>query len=190
MKTSELKKIVEDNKFIFVNNECNRSIFIYKNSEEQMNYRQSSFISKENAWFGIDDNMPKVVAQAILDYAYTPLEGREEEKRYRLKVNVNNYQCLNFYTVTTDDELCEDCLAEKTYDESAEGMFEKLGYKIKDDSDSIMMTYKKGDIEIDFYISEKEYSCTEEGNMNWHFTYVNPDLHKAITQQMKELGWL
>lgn len=90
MKTSELKKIVEDNKFIFVNNDCNRSIFIYKNSEEQMNYRQSVFISKENVWFGIDDYIPKNVAQAILDYAYTPLEEREEEKKYRLRLPFEN----------------------------------------------------------------------------------------------------
>ena len=85
MKTSELKKIVEDNKFIFVNNDCNRSIFIYKNLEDQANYRQSSFISKQHAWFGVEDNLPKNIAQAILDYAYTPLEEREEEKKYLLK---------------------------------------------------------------------------------------------------------
>lgn len=97
MKTSELKKIVEDNKFIFVNNECNRSIFIYKNLEEQRNSRQSSFISKENAWFGIDDNMPKVVAQAILDYAYTPLEEREEEeKKYYLRFPIGFNQILTY----------------------------------------------------------------------------------------------
>ena len=36
----------------------------------------------------------------IAEYLDTPLEEREEEKKYRLKVNVNNYQCLNFYTVT------------------------------------------------------------------------------------------
>lgn len=85
MKTSELKKIVEDNKFIFMNSDCNKSIFIYKNLEDQANYRQSSFISKQHAWFGVDDNMPKVIAQAILDYAYTPLEEREELKKYYLR---------------------------------------------------------------------------------------------------------
>ena len=100
MKTSELKKIIEDNKFIFVNSDCNKSIFIYKNLEDQANYRQSSFISKQDAWFGVDDNMPKVVAQAILDYAYTPLEEREEEKKYYLKrpnCFVASSVVLNFY---------------------------------------------------------------------------------------------
>lgn len=96
MKTSELKKIVEDNKFIFVNNDCNRSIFIYKNSEEQMNCRQCVFISKENVWFGIDDYVPKNVAQAILDYAYTPLEEREEEKKYYLRFPSGFNQIINY----------------------------------------------------------------------------------------------
>ena len=40
------------------------------------------------------------VLLAIAEYLSTPAGEREEEKKYRLKVNVNNYQCLNFYTVT------------------------------------------------------------------------------------------
>ena len=85
MKTSELKKIVEDNGFYFVNESCNKIIFIYKNSEAHKDYGQSSFISKEYSWFSVDDSLPKVVAQAILDYAYTPLEEREDEKKYHLR---------------------------------------------------------------------------------------------------------
>lgn len=92
MKTSELKKIVEDNGFIFVNASCNKSIFIYKNSEAHKDYRRSSFISKEYSWFGVDDELPKSVAQAILDYAYTPLEEREEQKKYRLKALLPSWQ--------------------------------------------------------------------------------------------------
>lgn len=113
MKTSELKKIVEDNKFIFVNSDYNKSIFIYKNLEDQANYRQSSFISKQHAWFGVDDNMPKVVAQAILDYAYTPLSEREEISKYYLKLKnsanldkqciyLNYHKNLNMFTLSSN----------------------------------------------------------------------------------------
>lgn len=111
MKTSELKKIVEDNKFIFVNNDCNRSIFVYKNLEEQRNLRQSSFISKENAWFGIDDNMPKVVAQAILDYAYTPLEEREEEPKYILKSKIIEFESERYLYLINSTLLKKYCLS-------------------------------------------------------------------------------
>ena len=111
MKTSELKKIVEDNGFIFVNADCNKSIFIYKNSESHKDYRQSSFISKEYSWFSVDDELPKSVALAILDYAYTPLDEREEEKKYRLFTPFyERNSCLNFmekenrYCISTTTE--------------------------------------------------------------------------------------
>jgi len=79
MKTSELKKIVEDNgcKYNSVDNWLN----IRKQDDELIGYIDEKNINI----FMVYDTCPKVIAQAILDYAYTPLEKREEceeEKKY------------------------------------------------------------------------------------------------------------
>lgn len=78
MKTSELKKIVEDNKCrIEFNNDW---IDFYEN-ENRIGYLSEKY----KAILSIFGNCPKVIAQIILDYSYTPLEEREEEKKYRLR---------------------------------------------------------------------------------------------------------
>lgn len=73
---------------------------------------------------------------------------------------------------------------------NAKEMFEKLGYRLTDDSDLDYMTYKKGDIEINFIIFEKVYHCSKQLILTWVPIKVDVDLYKAITQQMKELGWI
>lgn len=86
--------------------------------------------------------------------------------------------------ISTDDELCEDCLAEKTYDESAEGMFDKLGYTLtKTDN---CLTYTCVNCVIEFILDEHRYVSFYEGQA----MAIDLEEHKAITQQMKELGWL
>lgn len=96
MKTSGLKKIVEENCCTLHNS--GEWIVIYKKDTKL------GFVSKINcATFITYDNMPKVIAQAILDYAYTPLEEREE-KKYQLRLNISRddiddiYLNLNFDT--------------------------------------------------------------------------------------------
>jgi hypothetical protein len=54
---------------------------------------------KEFGEFKIYSHCPKLIALAILDYAYTPIEEREEEKKYRLKmpfINDEDESYLNF----------------------------------------------------------------------------------------------
>lgn len=79
MKTSELKKIVEDN---------GRMFEFFESVIRILNYRSYATIGKVSLIIGkefsIDNTCPKAIAQAILDYAYTPLEEREEEKKYWL----------------------------------------------------------------------------------------------------------
>jgi len=76
MKTSELMKIVEENG-------CN-----FMNSGDYYKIDGGAYIfakvNKGNSEFLILHKLPKDIAQAVLEYAYTPLEEREEEKKYLL----------------------------------------------------------------------------------------------------------
>ena len=93
----------------------------------------------------------------------------------------------NVSVISVDEEMCEDCLAEKTYDESAEGMFEKLDYTLDAKAEDCM-SYSNKNNQLFFYEFNKTYSFRrlEDDMSEW----VSVSLHKAITQQMKELGWL
>lgn len=93
----------------------------------------------------------------------------------------------NVCVISVDEEMCEDCLAEKTYDESAEGMFEKLGYTLDAKAEDCM-SYSDKNNQLFFYEFNKTYSFRrlEDDMSEW----VGVELHKAITQQMRELGWL
>ena len=66
----------------------------------------------------------------------------------------------------------------------AREMFKKIGYKIIT-NDYLIITYKK-DCEIDFYKGSKTYGKWFNGNGE----SVLLQEHKAIHQQLKELGWL
>jgi len=74
---------------------------------------------------------------------------------------------------------------------TAKEMFKELGYKLKNSNDEeieyiedIESRYKNT---ITFELIGKKYDCTS------YFTssiYITPKLHQAITQQLKELGWI
>lgn len=68
----------------------------------------------------------------------------------------------------------------------AENMFKELGYKKIEGIDFIGYFHNLACISIDFYINKKTYSCNFMGS----FRSIGVKEHKAITQQMKELGWL
>ena len=67
-----------------------------------MNGIKIATVGKIGQWLEIETNCPDEVAKILFEYHLTPLEEREEEKKYRLKVNYNNFQCLNFHTVLKD----------------------------------------------------------------------------------------
>ena len=74
MKTSQLKKIIEDNGLRLKVRENVYDIYskdLYLCS-----------VGKEDNYIYIDYPCPKNIAQTIVDYAYTHLEEREEEKKY------------------------------------------------------------------------------------------------------------
>jgi len=94
--------------------------------------------------------------------------------------------------ISIDEELCEDCLSEKTYDESAQGMFEKLGY-VLDENDIEDIHYREtletyACNHIIFYNNLYAYDCF--GGSTGISNYIDMPLHKAIIQQLKELKWL
>lgn len=66
---------------------------------------------------------------------------------------------------------------------TAKEMFEKLGFKETaisiDKIEYIYDTFDEGEIFVTFY----DFQYTSN-------SWVDKELHQAITQQMKELGWL
>jgi hypothetical protein len=77
---------------------------------------------------------------------------------------------------------------------NAREMFEELGYTIKKDTKAILRYTTKpnyGYDIIDFSLTRKEYKLTGKTNQgNTHPRFCDVDKHQAITQQMKELGWI
>ena len=82
----------------------------------------------------------------------------------------------------------------------AKEMFEALGYrKANSGNDNWLIRYCKlfrdeDKEEVNYVISfwgeTKTYDTTEmKDNFNWGLD-ISKELHEAITQQMKELGWL
>ena len=74
MKTSQLKKIIEDNGLRLKVREN-----VYEIYSKDL-YLCS--VGKEDNYIYIDYPCPKNIAQTILHYAYTPLEEREADKKY------------------------------------------------------------------------------------------------------------
>jgi len=89
MKTVELKKIVEDNDGVFKNNVDDAEIYIYHKCENVADINKNR-VNEFNLYSC--PRCPRAIAQSILDYAYTPLEEREEEKKYRLKSKLIEFE--------------------------------------------------------------------------------------------------
>lgn len=77
---------------------------------------------------------------------------------------------------------------------TAKEMFEKLGYKLRQ-NDNFFIQYNNffdDDATISFCKIDKKYTCFygeyEEEDVD--LREITIEEHKAITQQLKELGWL
>ena len=70
---------------------------------------------------------------------------------------------------------------------TAKEMFEKLGFSI-DEQDEEVIAYSDENYRVLFYFINKTYSFyrKEDDVSSW----VHVVVHQAITQQLKELGWL
>lgn len=76
----------------------------------------------------------------------------------------------------------------------ANKMFEELGF-IREEEEKTCMLYKntwQPETLVSFYLENKRYSVSEYEYMSGEYTWksITIALHKAITQQLKELGWL
>lgn len=67
---------------------------------------------------------------------------------------------------------------------TAKEMFEKLGFKLKEDSGENFIEYETENLDgyVIFNLEHKDYTTD--------IYTVSIETHKAITQQMKELRWL
>lgn len=84
----------------------------------------------------------------------------------------------------------------------AEQMFKELGYErdigLYDDFIEYGIYYTEninGEIikcqdDITFWLKNKTYSAEEFKTVGWRGIEITAKLHQAITQQMRELGWL
>jgi len=127
MKTSELKKIVEENGLRLVESDVRYCVV-------DKNYTQyADTIKTMQDDFRVQRFCPKVIAQAILDYAYTPIEEREEEKKYYLKfpkgyAGIPMYVRLNFggydRTYSSNDYHCTSSQTQFTQKEIDEMPFD------------------------------------------------------------------
>ena len=76
---------------------------------------------------------------------------------------------------------------------TAQDMFEALGWKLGERKDEYLYYQKKqgnAEYDLDFYLDDKTYYAY--GYMgDYKIRYmINAQEHLAITQQMKELGWI
>jgi hypothetical protein len=72
---------------------------------------------------------------------------------------------------------------------SAREMFEELGYELCEENKDFMR-YEKPYNNIVFNKYWKDYRCFKYAHCTAGIVPVNVKIHKAITQQMKELGWI
>lgn len=93
--------------------------------------------------------------------------------------------------ILVDDELCEDCSVEKTYEETAQGMFEIEGYSLSKDNEVEVIFSESLETSICNHVVFDLESKTYDAYMN-QFTSIttNMGLHKAIHQKLVELKWL
>ena len=75
--------------------------------------------------------------------------------------------------------------------QTADSMFEELGYEKKSNVKGILLTYRNNaDIIIDFDLIEKSYAVYYYEGDNLIYTEINTQLHLAIHQKLIELGWI
>ena len=93
MKTSELMKIMKENGCEVVKMETGWFDFY-------LNDAKCGYVPTNCAnYFHVNTVCTKVITQAIVEYAYTPLEEREEEKKYYLKSKLKDRDLNELFIV-------------------------------------------------------------------------------------------
>lgn len=97
----------------------------------------------------------------------------------------------------TKQQVLEEMKIERENTKSAKEMFEKLGYE-QTNNDLCCISYKLNEKKIEygkrdyivFFLTKKIYHCcVDYAECDEAAKTINVELHQAISQQMKELGW-
>ena len=91
MKTSELKKIVEENEYNFQKTEDFIYISYFGHKRMTLDLREQSITL--DMFLRLGTPKTKKIMVALIEYSLTPLNEREDEKKYNLKYNDT---CFNF----------------------------------------------------------------------------------------------
>lgn len=125
-------------------------------------------------------------------YDFMRMERKDFYTVYFVKDEVKIPQ-ERFYTLKEAQERCDELNKLELSKITAQEMFEKLGYSLEIYhylGKSYLLKYSKGIISIAFDLEEKEYSVSEYTYKDNEWYSIASELHQAITQQMKELGWI
>lgn len=128
MKTKELKKIVKENGYEF--EEGLISVFIKNDGELVMKMSSDGTVSLGQNYF-LFSNRIKTVMKALIEYSETPIEEREEEKKYYLKTHLRNYrddEFLYLHKHTFSDNLW---LIESSYTSFTQSEIDNFSPEIK-----------------------------------------------------------
>ena len=93
MKTSELKKIVEENLYKFQKTEDFIYISYFGRERMTLDLRDQSITL--DMFFRLGTPKTKKIMVALIEYSLTPLNEREDEKKYYIHQPINN-QYLNY----------------------------------------------------------------------------------------------
>lgn len=104
MKTSELIDKIGKEKLLIYKDEDTKKVTYIRVFTEEVLSRKSKYVAEIGCfrdWLILRNGCPKELAMILIDYNYTPLEEREEEKLYCLKMPNGfnhllgeNYVCL------------------------------------------------------------------------------------------------
>ena len=119
-------------------------------------------------------------------YDFMRMERKDFYTVYFVKDEVKIPQ-ERFYTLKEAQERCDELNKLELSKITAQEMFEKLGYRFE--KEEYYIRYRKGgdlDKEVYFDLEYKTYNTSDFIT----FMEIDIDLHKAITKQLKELGWI
>lgn len=117
----------------------------------------------------------------LRDYEIPLLEEMLQEDKYKNNVPL----ATSFVKDLLEEYKKLKKLSLKDKKLSADEMFKKLGFykRVHNNGNIIEWRHKEIHFMISFYKHDKDYAV-------FGYCYINLEIHKAIHQQCKELGWL
>lgn len=104
MKTSELKKIVEENGYEFKMNANGIDVFIDTTLGRYFYTQDGDSIGLDGR-YRIKHHKAITITKALLDYIQTPLNEREDEKKYLVKTSIPTMSDFVIYLNSEENEF-------------------------------------------------------------------------------------